>query len=51
MRSLNAIDSLVAPWQALASQPVLRRDVVTPYASFPLLLHNVSAGLCWCESP
>lgn len=33
--------------QALASQPVLRRDVVTPYAAFPLLLHNKSAGLCW----
>jgi len=32
---------------ALAFEPVPRRDVVTPYGAWALMLHNVTAGLCW----
>jgi hypothetical protein len=34
--------------QSLAYEPVLRRDVITPYGSYGLmLLSDQSAGLCW----
>jgi hypothetical protein len=32
---------------AVAVQPVLRQDVVTPYASFPVMLANLPTGLLW----
>lgn len=32
---------------SLASARVTRRDVVTPYASFPVWQHNASVGGCW----
>lgn len=28
-------------------QQIDRRDVITPYGSFGLMLHNLTAGLCW----
>ncbi len=33
--------------QSIATEPVLREDVISPYGSFGLMLHNVSVGLCW----
>lgn len=31
----------------ISFQPIDRRDVITPYGSYGLMLHNISAGLCW----
>jgi hypothetical protein len=33
--------------QEISSQKVERTDVLTPYGSFGLMMHNLSAGLCW----
>ncbi|RYY35038.1 hypothetical protein EON62_02815, partial [archaeon] len=33
--------------QSIASQTVLRRDLVTPYGAWPVMAHNLTAGLCW----
>ena len=31
----------------ISFQAIQRRDVITPYGSFGLMLHNISIGLCW----
>lgn len=31
----------------VSSQQVFRTDVITPYGSYGLMLHNLSVGLCW----
>lgn len=33
--------------QAVAFEEVLRRDVVTPYAGYSMLLFDLPTGLCW----
>lgn len=33
--------------QSIAFQPVLRRDVVTPYGAFPTILADMGVGLAW----
>jgi hypothetical protein len=33
--------------QSLAYEPVLRRDVITPYGSYGLMLTDLASGLCW----
>ena len=33
--------------QAVAFEEVLRRDVVTPYAGYAMLLFDLPTGLCW----
>jgi hypothetical protein len=33
--------------QSIAYEPVLRRDVITPYGSYGLMLTDLPAGLCW----
>lgn len=33
--------------QSIAFEPVLRRDVITPYGSYGLMLTDLPAGLCW----
>lgn len=46
--SINIPDYISATGIAsVAFQPILRRDVVTPYGSWVMMLHNVSVGLCW----
>lgn len=32
---------------SIAFQPITRRDLLTPYGSWMLMLHNVSVGLCY----
>jgi hypothetical protein len=31
----------------ISFQEIERRDIITPYGSFGLMLHNLTAGLCW----
>ena len=46
--SLNIPDYISAAGiPSIASQTVLRQDVVTPYGAFPMALFNVSAAACW----
>lgn len=33
--------------QSLAFEPILRRDLMTPYGAYGLFLHDQAAGLCW----
>lgn len=33
--------------QPVASQRVDRTDVMTPYGSYAIMMHNLTAGLCW----
>jgi len=33
--------------QSIAFEPVLRRDVVTPYGAFPVMLADLGIGLAW----
>ena len=33
--------------QSIAFEEVTRRDLITPYASFALLLQELPVGLCW----
>jgi hypothetical protein len=46
--SINIPDYIGATGIAsIAFEQIQRRDVVTPYGAWALMLHNVSAGLCW----
>ena len=38
-------DGLGVP--SLASQPIVRSDIVTPYAAFPVMLADIKTGLLW----
>jgi hypothetical protein len=33
--------------ESIAFEPVSRRDVITPYGSYGIMLTDLSAGLCW----
>lgn len=45
--SAAGVDSSSTSLGSIAFQEIQRTDVFTPYASFGLMLHNISAGLCW----